>query len=147
MPGLSKKVHKSNELVRFGFLDTPNWIIQIVEVVLICKCLYIKCLQIYAIGMRLAYTFGVKRKPKPEGNQMKHFIGMAGLHGYLPQTCSSYDTYADAVDSMADTHELGKNRRSQLKRDGYLELNLHRDGNEYIEITECECDTPEDHND
>ena len=38
-------------------------------------------------------------------------------------------------------------RTADLRRDGYLELNLHRDGNEYAEITECECDAPEQHND
>jgi len=76
-----------------------------------------------------------------------HFIGMAGLHGCLPQTCSTYDNYIDAVEGLACIHELGKNRTRQLKRDGYLELNLHRDGNEYCEIEECYCDNPEQHND
>ncbi len=76
-----------------------------------------------------------------------HFIGMAGLHGYLPQTCDVYDTYDDAVDSLADLHELGKRRRAELRRDGFLELNIRRDGNEYCEITECDCDDPECHSD
>lgn len=72
-----------------------------------------------------------------------HYIGMAGLHGCLPQTCNSYETYQDAVDSLASLHELGRARHQELERDGYLELNL----NEYCEITECDCDTPNDHND
>ena len=54
-------------------------------------------------------------------------------------------TLQQAVDYLAETHELGKRRRRQLKRDHYLELDLHRDGNEYCEIQECDCDTPEVH--
>ena len=76
-----------------------------------------------------------------------HFIGMAGLHGYLPQTCDVYDHYQDAVDSLASLHELGKTRTRLLKRDGYIELNLGRDGNEYIEISECDCNEPWIHSD
>ena len=76
-----------------------------------------------------------------------HYIGMAGLHGYLPQTCDVYDSIKNAADSLAQTHELGRDRRRQLQRDCYLELNLQRDGNEYCEITECECDSPEMHSD
>ena len=77
----------------------------------------------------------------------KHFIGMAGLHGYLPQYCSVYDDYESAFEDLASLHEIGINRRANLKRDGYLELNLKRDGNEYCEITDCDCDTPEIHSD
>ena len=81
--------------------------------------------------------------PKPPA---RHWIGMAGLHGCLPQTCGGYDTYDDACKALVDTHELDRNRRRELRRDGYLELNLHRDANEYIEITECDCASPKDHN-
>jgi len=76
-----------------------------------------------------------------------HYIGMAGLHGCMPQACDVYDTYNDAAEGLAFIHELGRNRTRQLKRDGYLELDLHRDGNEYCEIVECDCDTPEVHSD
>ena len=68
----------------------------------------------------------------------RHWIAGAGLHGYLFNTCQSYRTYADAVESMADLHELGRHRRAELRRNR---------GNEYIEITPCDCDTPEVHND
>ena len=78
---------------------------------------------------------------------MTHYIGMAGLHGSLPQFCSSYDRKDDAVSDLASLHELGRTRTSQLKKHLYLELNLRRDGNEYCEITECDCSNPEDHND
>jgi len=76
-----------------------------------------------------------------------HYIGMAGLHGCLPQKCEVYESYNDAVESLASIHELGKGRTRELKKNGYLELNLHRDGNEYCEIEECDCDTPEIHSD
>ena len=76
----------------------------------------------------------------------KHYIGMAGLHGYLPSDCASYEDYESAVDSLASLHELGKNRERELKKHGYLELNLHRDGNEYCEIVECDCTDPDEHN-
>lgn len=77
----------------------------------------------------------------------KHYIGMAGLHGCLPQTCDVYATYKSAVESLASLHELGKKRTRELSRDGYLELNLHRDGNEYCEVTECTCSNPREHSD
>jgi hypothetical protein len=77
----------------------------------------------------------------------KHYIAMAGLHGYLPQYCQSYDNYIDAVSGLAQLHEIGKSRSRELKKYSYLELNLHRDGNEYCEIIECDCKTPEIHND
>lgn len=76
-----------------------------------------------------------------------HYIAMAGLHGCIPATCGSYDTAKDACEAMADLHELGKNRRAELRRAKYLELNIDRDGNEYIEVTSCDCDNPEQHND
>jgi hypothetical protein len=76
-----------------------------------------------------------------------HYIGGAGLHGYLYQTCDVYDSVKDAAESLASIHELGVTRTARLKRDCYLELNLHRDGNEYCEITECDCDNPSDHSD
>jgi hypothetical protein len=73
---------------------------------------------------------------------MTHYIGMAGLHGCLSTTCGVYDTQKEAADSLADLHDLGRNRRRKLARDGYLELNIRRDGNEYAEITACACSTP-----
>ena len=76
-----------------------------------------------------------------------HYIGMAGLHGCLPQTCDVYDSQKDAAESLAQTHDLGKHRKAALARDGYLELNLHRDGNEYAEITACDCSEPSTHSD
>lgn len=77
----------------------------------------------------------------------KHYIAMAGLHGCLPQTCYAHNSYNDAVNDMADLHDLNRTRKAELRKYGYLELDLHEDGNEYIEITACTCDNPEQHND
>lgn len=76
-----------------------------------------------------------------------HYIAMAGLHGCLPQYCQSHETFNNAVEDLVSLHELAVDRALRLKKEGYLELNLHRDGNEYCEITECNCDNPEQHND
>ena len=73
---------------------------------------------------------------------MKHWIGMAGMHGCLPNYCGCYRTYEDAANGLAELHDLGRNRSRELRRDSYIELNLHRDGNEYAEISECDCDEP-----
>lgn len=78
---------------------------------------------------------------------MTHYIGMAGLHGCIPQTCDVYESQKSAAEGLAQIHDLGRNRRRALARDGYLELNLHRDGNEYAEITSCDCATPDVHSD
>jgi hypothetical protein len=80
----------------------------------------------------------------------KHYIAMAGLHGYLPNVCEAFCTQTDAVDYLASIHELGVRRRRKLAKNNYLELNMHgshrppvpADGNEYCEIQECECDDP-----
>ncbi len=77
----------------------------------------------------------------------EHHIGTAGLHGYLPNYCGSYESYEDAVGGLADIHELGRDRTRSLRRDAYLELNLQRDGNEYCEIVSCDCDDADVHND
>jgi len=76
-----------------------------------------------------------------------HYIAMAGLSGCLPNYCQGHETYGAAVEDLAAMHELGKKRRQALKRDGYLMLNIKRDGNEYAEVTECGCDDASQHND
>jgi hypothetical protein len=80
---------------------------------------------------------------------MTHYIAMGGLHGYMPSHCGVWDTYEGAVSDMVSMYELGKGRAKLLKKDGSLELRndgdefpFINDGNEYIEITECNCDEP-----
>jgi hypothetical protein len=77
-------------------------------------------------------------QPKERNMSKKHYHAMAGLHGCMPNYSSTHDCYALAVDDLADVHELGKRRTKELYEQGYLELNLHRDGNEYCEIVECD---------
>lgn len=79
----------------------------------------------------------------------KHFIGMAGLHGCMPNYCDVYASYDDTVESLCQIHDLGKYSRfrKELKRDGTVELNLHKHGNEYAEVSECECNEPWIHSD
>ena len=81
-----------------------------------------------------------------QSNHSTHYIATAGLHGCLPNYCASHDDYESAVDDLASLHELGKTRTATLRRTGSLELNIHRDGNEYCEITECDCADPDCHN-
>jgi len=75
-----------------------------------------------------------------------HFIAGSGEHGCLYDSCHVYRTVQDAVDSLADTFNLGRTRKASLKRSRYLELNP-RDGADYCEITQCTCAAPWTHDD
>ena len=44
------------------------------------------------------------------------------------------ETYDDAVEVLSQVHDLG--RRRELRKYGYIDLNIRRDGNEYAEIVE-----------
>lgn len=75
----------------------------------------------------------------------KHWIGMAGLSGCMPNYCGVYDTKCDAARSLATMHEEARGTFKRLMRDGYAALDLARDGNEYAEMIDCSCTTPEVH--
>lgn len=77
----------------------------------------------------------------------KHFIGMAGLHGCLPQTCDVYATAQDAAEALAQSHGRPKSWARYLAREGFAALDLKRDGNEYAEIIACDCNDPAVHSD
>ena len=67
-----------------------------------------------------------------------HYHYGAGLHGYLYQDGPhTADTREAAINALAESYELGAKRKRTLARDGYLELKLSRDGNEYCEIIAC----------
>ena len=67
-----------------------------------------------------------------------HYHYGAGLHGYLYQDGPHYaDTFGEAAEALAESYSLGRDRKRRLRRDGYIELALRRDGNEYCEIAEC----------
>lgn len=38
---------------------------------------------------------------------MKHFVGMAGLRGYMPAFCEVYDSFESTCDSLIDIHDNG----------------------------------------
>ena len=76
---------------------------------------------------------------------MTHYIYGSGEHGCLYDNGPYHaKSLADAVESLAVTFELGARRREQLKRNLYLELDPHRDGASYCEISPCDCDTSDD---
>lgn len=65
----------------------------------------------------------------------------AGLHGCLYQDGPHYaESFGDARDALVESYSLKGKRVKILDRDGYLELSLKRDGNEYCEITACSDD-------
>jgi len=70
--------------------------------------------------------------------QALHYHAIAGMHGCMPNYGAHHTAYNDAVEDLAYVHELGRLRTRALREDGYLELNLHKDGNEYCEIVECQ---------
>ena len=76
-----------------------------------------------------------------------HYIAMSGEYGCLPDNCGSYETEADAVDSLISLFGLSKSRAKDLRNSLYLDLNARRDGASYCEVTECDCDDPDCHND
>ena len=73
---------------------------------------------------------------------MTHYIGMAGLHGCLPNYCQGFASYDIAVGALAQMYELGHKRTRQLWLSPYVELDPGRDGNEYAEIETCDCPEP-----
>jgi len=77
-----------------------------------------------------------------------HYIAMAGLRGTMPNYCSVHPDIYGAVDSLlqiCDPHSR-KARLVEIERDlhdyHYVDLDLRTDGNEYAEITTCDCNTP-----
>lgn len=77
--------------------------------------------------------------------RQRHFIGMSGNHGCLPDFVRVYSTRREAVEVLADMFELGRTRKAALSHDSYLDLSLGRDGAEYCEVVECDCAKPWEH--
>ena len=75
-----------------------------------------------------------------------HYIAMSGSHGCLPDHCEIYETRDGAIEDLASLFGLGRRRIATLKRYGSLELG-RRDGAEYCEVTQCDCDDPAVHSD
>lgn len=76
-----------------------------------------------------------------------HYIEMSGDRGCTPDQFASCDSYDEAVDTLATIFNLTPVKIARLRKDWYLELNPRRDGASYCEITDCDCDDPDSHND
>ena len=71
------------------------------------------------------------------------WIGMAGLKGCMPQYCELFESQEDAEDTLAQIHEFddsginhSRRLRQELRRDGYVDLDIHKHGNEYAAVKE-----------
>jgi len=76
-----------------------------------------------------------------------HYVAMSGDHGYLPDNCEVHESLSGAVDSLAELFGLGRVRKRELRDTRSLELKPSRDGAEYCEIQECNCEDPAVHSD
>src|SRR5271165_395859 len=78
---------------------------------------------------------------------LTHYICGSGEHGCLYNNGPfAADTYQSAVDSLAETFELGRTRKARLFADSYLKLNPSKDGASYCDIVKCDCRRPWEHN-
>lgn len=78
-------------------------------------------------------------QPQPIAPRV-HFIGMAGLRGYMPNAYFGPSLYrGEIAQSIGDLHELSDRAIKRLCRDHYIDLDLYVHGNEYGEIVECNC--------
>lgn len=64
------------------------------------------------------------------------YTAMAGLHGYLPNVSEQCDTYENAVMLLAQIHDLSTDDVDELRKYGYIALDIQVYGNEYAEIAE-----------
>jgi hypothetical protein len=75
-----------------------------------------------------------------------HYIGSAGLSGYISNYCEAYETRRGAAESLATMHDLSEHGRvyRDLMRNGHAYLPKDA-GNEYAAIDECDCNAPWEH--
>lgn len=95
----------------------------------------------FSIGnnTELLHCKRTKQRDPYQPQPRKHYIGMAGLHGYMPNYYTVGETRGSVADDLGQLHELSERAIKQLRKDWYLELRLHDHGNEYCEIVECDC--------
>jgi hypothetical protein len=74
---------------------------------------------------------------------MKHYIGMNGSYGCLPDSCDVYESHEDAVQSLADLLELTDDQITEL-RTGHTDC-THEQGAAYASVDECICQHPWEH--
>lgn len=68
------------------------------------------------------------------------WTAMAGLRGYVPLLLERFETRADAINYLIDVHEMSRRQARDLRRDGWVELDLHKQGNEYASVDETPSD-------
>lgn len=76
-----------------------------------------------------------RNNPAPK----RHYIGHAGLSGYMPNYTTVGETRGSVADDLGSLHELSQRKIKQLRRDWYISLDIYEHGNEYAEIVECDC--------
>lgn len=59
------------------------------------------------------------------------YLAQAGLTGCTPQYSEEFTNLCDAIQALADVHELTYEQRQDLVQVGYTELDLSTQGNEY----------------
>jgi hypothetical protein len=69
---------------------------------------------------------------------MSHFHILAGLRGYLPIYSVVFETLESTVEAATTVHDLSEEQAEELYRDLEIELDIHKHGNEYIQIFECD---------
>ena len=77
---------------------------------------------------------------------MRHYIAMSGMRGYLPDYCHAHHTLEEAVEDLANLFGLDEQDYADLRDGRFLDL-AKGSGVEYCEIEECDCKTPEIHDD
>lgn len=82
----------------------------------------------------------------------KHYIGMSGMSGCLPDyssgACESEQEAIESVVFIFDTFEDTETEALEkaLKTEGIYYFENPRDaGADYAEVVECNCDNPQDH--
>jgi hypothetical protein len=71
---------------------------------------------------------------------------MSGLHGCLPQFCSSSPTVSEALTVLTELHGLSTRQRRELSRTGLVSLRQDQ-GAEYAQVELCTCSEPSLHDD
>lgn len=82
---------------------------------------------------------------------MTHYIAMSGSCGCLPDWTALCESEAEAVDAATEmftdllTNKTEPQFRRELSNCGIVYLRHSDAGADYVEIVECDCETPEDH--
>lgn len=73
-----------------------------------------------------------------------HFIAMNGASGCIPDSCSTHESFEDAVEYCNDLLELSDEQVEELKETQYVRC-TDEQGADYAEISECACLKPWEH--